>query len=374
MLPLAILAVVGVCTAGLFVDSIHEYVPMILGVLMVIIVPQTMAKPSADDEERKKKAQSTPDDPTVATRQWGKVRPLGITALPIDVLNRQAAKLRAARDLAAIVANAKYASDDIIEMSHAPDADSALRLSVTFMDDDEVYFAITGSGFPLGLLACLALLHRIDAILGFLPDALREVFEHVSKSREYAPNQALHLVRTAAVGPLPPMEAAIDATLYDVADDPKEKGTVLVHLQSRPPPSTTEPVPCTLEPRPSGCEELRGLEVAAWLAPSDVAAPPEVDGAEGAAKPADRLLARLDFQLAGKATLPVPRAMLPTKMIHSSVQRLLQLLLPAVVRFNAAYRQDEASKGCHVVEARLRGLEANGVLALKGGLRRRKKA
>jgi len=324
-------------------------------------VPQTMAKPSADDEERKKKAQSTPDDPTVATRQWGKVRPLGITALPIDVLNRQAAKLRAARDLAAIVANAKYASDDIIEMSHAPDADSALRLSVTFMDDDEVYFAITGSGFPLGLLACLALLHRIDAILGFLPDALREVFEHVSKSREYAPNEALHLVRTAAVGPLPPMEAAIDATLYDVADDPKEKGTVLVHLQSLPPPEL-----------PSGCEELRGLEVAAWLAPSDVAAPPEV--AEGA-RPAERLLARTDFHLAGKMTLPVPRALLPTKTIHSSIQRLLQLLLPAVVRFNAAHREEEAGKGCYdAVEARLRGLEANGVLALTGGLRRRKKA
>lgn len=327
---------------------------------MVIIVPQTMAKPSAEDEdeERKKKPLSTPDDPT---RKWGKVRPLGITALPADVLNRQTAKLGAARDLAAIVTNAKYASDDVVELSYAPDADSALRLSVTFMDDDEVYFGITGSGFPLGLLAWLALFHRIDAVLGFLPDALRGVFERISRSHEYAPNEALHRVRTAAVGPLPPMEAAIDATLYDVADDPKEKGTVLVHLQSLPPPEL-----------PSGCEELRGLEVAAWLAPSDVAAPPEV--AEGA-RPADRLLARTDFHLAGKMTLPVPRALLPTKTIHSSIQRLLQLLLPAVVRFNAAHREEEAGKGCYdAVEARLRGLEANGVLALKGGLRRRKKA
>jgi hypothetical protein len=264
--------------------------------------------------------------PDVANRplQWGSVRPLGteLSRLTTAASEAQLRKLHEARDLVRRMEAAKASSDDTFSFSCEPDEHSFFEVSFAFVGDGEVYFSEVGRAFPLGLLPWCALVREIDAVHDHLPPAIRRLVERLAVRHAFAPNDVLYSMRVRGFGPIPGLDLVPNVTLFDVADEPGERASIIAHVES-PPADLRRFRDVEIAPPPPGYHRAASSKIVGFITPSRESA----GFAHG----------RINFMVTGKVRMPISRWLLPTPLIRWFMPLVLRLVLPLFARLNAGF-------------------------------------
>lgn len=262
---------------------------------------------------------------------WGDTRPLGteLKQLPDDTATWQLSKLCRARALWEELEDAAAnGANDSLTIVAEPDALSSFELSFAFADGDELYIREKIRGFPLGLVPWLSIVREIDAFLSQLPSKITDHIDQMTVAHQFARNDLLYRLRLRPFGPIPGIDDAYSALLFDVADEepPDEcdgdHRAVLVYVES-PPDDATSVRGVTIEAPRSGCKRTRNLHVVGYVTPSVI----------GATEPHGRL----DVDVMAKLQLPFPRWLIPKPLLRWFVPLVLKLVFPSIARLREGF-------------------------------------